>query len=559
MSNASLQLGGGNFAVKDGKLLGYATDPKTSVFVSREFDFSRGSNLAATRVDANGLIEKGRENLLTYSNTFNQGYPHWATSGVNTPTSGQSGYDGSADAWLLERNADSGYLYAITAQSGVNTFSIYAKEGTANFIVIQEINGYGRVYFNLSNGTIGTSTGGYIFAKSIESVGNGWYRCSVHISSSSLSQIRIYPTTQDGSTSGTSGSIYIQDAQLEQGLVATDYIETTTTTAQAGILEDMPRIDYTNSSSPALLLEPQRTNLVEYSEYINSPHYAKSAGITLTNNYGESPEGVKNSTRVESTDSNQYLLDSFTLPANKTYVATCYVKGTSGERIKQYVDGDGAGVLYEDILLDGTWQRNDLIINTDSDGGTVNLHLLFGYGLTNPARDIETWGWQLEEGSYATSYIPTYGTAVTRGKDDSLSYTNFSDIFGSSPLTQYSIFLDIKDGDNAASTEVLISKGTNTQGRINILGGNRICYYSIATGYTTGSIFTDGSSHKYLLVADNGTIKQYFDGSLISTDTNASDEFAEFSIGGLRSMRISQCIIFRTLLTNTEAIALTTL
>ena len=35
-----------------------------------DFDFSRGSNLAATRVDVNGLIEKGRENRLLQSNQF---------------------------------------------------------------------------------------------------------------------------------------------------------------------------------------------------------------------------------------------------------------------------------------------------------------------------------------------------------------------------------------------------------------------------------------------------------------------------------------------------------
>ena len=28
-----------------------------------DFDFSRGSNLTATRVDSNGLIEKGREKI----------------------------------------------------------------------------------------------------------------------------------------------------------------------------------------------------------------------------------------------------------------------------------------------------------------------------------------------------------------------------------------------------------------------------------------------------------------------------------------------------------------
>ena len=40
------------------------------VLVNGDFTFSRGSNLAATRVDVNGLIEKGRENLLLKSNQF---------------------------------------------------------------------------------------------------------------------------------------------------------------------------------------------------------------------------------------------------------------------------------------------------------------------------------------------------------------------------------------------------------------------------------------------------------------------------------------------------------
>ena len=67
--------------------------------------------------------------------------------------------------------------------------------------------------------------------------------------------------------SGTSGYIYIQDAQLEQGLVARDYIETTTAAVEGGITDNVPRLDYTDSSCPALLLEPQRTNLVPNSEY----------------------------------------------------------------------------------------------------------------------------------------------------------------------------------------------------------------------------------------------------------------------------------------------------
>jgi len=46
-------------AGKDGKA--YSMKPTNG---DGDFTFSRGSNLTATRVDSNGLIEKGRENLL---------------------------------------------------------------------------------------------------------------------------------------------------------------------------------------------------------------------------------------------------------------------------------------------------------------------------------------------------------------------------------------------------------------------------------------------------------------------------------------------------------------
>ena len=72
-------------AYKDGKL--YSIRPTDG---SGDFTFSRGSNLAATRVDVNGLIEKGRENVLLQSNQFDT---TWINS--NSRTGGQAGYDGS--------------------------------------------------------------------------------------------------------------------------------------------------------------------------------------------------------------------------------------------------------------------------------------------------------------------------------------------------------------------------------------------------------------------------------------------------------------------------------
>jgi hypothetical protein len=59
------------------------------------------SNDTATRVASNGLIEKVRTNVLLQSNTFTTS---WGLSGT-TITSGQTGYDGLSDAWLLSKDA----------------------------------------------------------------------------------------------------------------------------------------------------------------------------------------------------------------------------------------------------------------------------------------------------------------------------------------------------------------------------------------------------------------------------------------------------------------------
>ena len=222
-------------AYKDGKL--YSVKPENG---DGDFTFSRGSNLAATRVGPTGLIEKGRENLLKQSNQFDT---TWGITGSATLTSGQSGYDGSSDAWLLTKTASSTYINQNTTSSGVSTFSVYAKAGTNTHIAFWIRNANDGKYFDLVNGTIGSDFNSTPIDASIESMGDGWYRCSVTTINAD-NNCRIYPADADGDISGTSGSIYIQDAQLEIGLAATDYIESGATTGKAGLLEDEPRFDY---------------------------------------------------------------------------------------------------------------------------------------------------------------------------------------------------------------------------------------------------------------------------------------------------------------------------
>ena len=140
--------------------------------------------------------------------------------------------------------------------------------------------------------------------------------------------MRINISRTDYSGDGTSG-IFVWRAQYEEGLVATDYIETGATTVQAGLLEDEPRIDYTGGTG-SLLLEPNSTNLIPQSEYLGS--WFSSAG-TLTANIATSPEGVKN---AYSYSNNEYGIfkQIVTLSTSTQYTCLLYTSPSPRDRTR---------------------------------------------------------------------------------------------------------------------------------------------------------------------------------------------------------------------------------
>ena len=112
--------------------------------------------------------------------------------------------------------------------AGSYTFSIFLKAAGYGFARLR-IGGTGAV-FNLTTGVVSATEAGII--SSIQSYGNGWYRC---IASKAVSvaneiirvNIQSTQSTADFGGDGTSG-IYIFGSQYELGAVATSYIRTTT-------------------------------------------------------------------------------------------------------------------------------------------------------------------------------------------------------------------------------------------------------------------------------------------------------------------------------------------
>ncbi len=548
------------------------------------FTFSRGSNLAATRVDVNGLIEKGRENLLVQSNQFDT---TWSKPN-STLAQGFSGYDGSNNAWKWSSTAagTTQLSQGTSGVSGIRTLSLYAKAGSRDVFSIWVGTG---IDFNLTTG----QTAGHANA-SMESVGNGWWRCSY---------FNDYGTLNPYYVASSAGEfIYIMNAQAEQGLVATDYIETGTSAAQSGILEDMPRLDYSGGAScPSLLLEPSRTNGLPQSEYFNA--WTVLNDVAITANSITSPEGLLNGSLMAASGvgatarsvrqgSQSTSTDIKTMSVYAKANASNYIQLYHSGEVQAYANFDlssgavgtsGTNATADIEPMGNDWYRCiatfDSVGNFGSSvyvGFATSSSAPYGGGSVSDTSSVYIFGAQYEVGSYPTSYIPTYGSSVTRSKEGA-NLTSLSGVFGSSASTAF-VEIDVPPSGSLSPTGVwTLTAATNTSNFVSIcqfdsgITTPRVALYiggvAIIDQYLSAPL-SEGT-HKVCFVYEDGRQKLFIDGveELSLTASFNYVEFTKLSIndaawalgnnGGPYSNK--QTLVFPTALTDSECIALTTL
>jgi hypothetical protein len=585
-----------------------------------DFDISRDANLDATRVGPTGLIEKGRENLIKYSNSFDTGSGSggW-TKTSSSVTSGQGGYDGSTDAYKLQATAtgsSTNSLSQTVTLTNIVTVSVFAKAGSnvsGTQTLRLSLNEFltsdssqkdnSRAFFDLSDGSV-VSTGGNIIATNSDSFGGGWFRLSITAnipSTNTVNKAIIFMgnggTTINDQTNGD--FFFIQDFQAEAGLVATDVITTGASTATAGIKEDEPRFDYPPlGGAPSLLIETQKGNQLSYSEYFEG--WDSTSNATLTSNDAISPEGVKNATKLLATGSgnlnHQINSESLTISSvgvsasifakkGNTDVVRLRLNGTSNqvrawfdlENKTTSVDSGGAATITE--------MNNGWFLCTVTEAGNTNtsvsLQVFINESLdqTTFVADgdefIYIYGAQFEQGKNSTSYIPTHGVAATRSPD-TLPEIDL-DANGITLGTSVTVFLEASKFHASTQTSFLqLRTGTDSNNRFLFFSNTsavgathdiNIQHRQSGTAVTNNkSGLTRGDFFKCIGRVDGTTFTMFINGEMLTPATIvAADVFDKISLirnGDVTDQsghKNKSVVVWDSALTDEQCRALTTL
>jgi hypothetical protein len=342
---------------------------------------------------------------------------------------------------------------------------------------------------------------------------------------------------------------------------------------------DQPRIDYLNDSNGALLLEPQRTNLVEYSEDFSNSWWNKQtfgtgveASVITTTELA--PDGSTNAFLVTlnsgsgTTPSDQARINRTIvgLSSGLDYTESIYLKGVNGG--EQVLLGlSNIGTIK--VTLTTEWKR--FILSGTSGGSFNGVGVLIRRGLQEPLNSYAQfymWGSQFEQGSYATSYIPTQGSAVTRlaetcnngGNEQVINSTEGVLYFDGSALD-----------DDGTDRKITLSDGS-LNNAINF-GFSRFSGNINAEVKSGGVLQTSGfgatgiaqdNNNKFALSWGGGVSKFYVNGTLASSDTNVTSPIGmnvlNFSLSsGFQKMYLNckDIRVYDTALTDQELAALT--
>lgn len=349
---------------------------------------------------------------------------------------------------------------------------------------------------------------------------------------------------------------------------------------------NVARFDYDPATlaPKGLLIESQRTNLLLRSEEFDNASWGK-VSVTVTANSTVSPNETADADTIGTSSTSGYIEQAVSFTGDGEKSVSIFLKaGTSGTSLFQVRDTT-AGVTRGSATI--TWTAGVPSAVAGS-GGTVQgvdafpngfyrIRLLCaGVVAANANRyrlqpdsgagtgTVIAWGAQAENGSYATSYIPTAGSQVTRTADvASIVAPNFAPWYNQSEGT-FVVEVDsytnsgghnnMSVSDGGANNAVVVSSSVNSALYVAVAG--------VAQANITDASTTAGVTFKRAIAYKANDFAVSTNGGAASTDASGTiptvDRFFIGSFNGTQHINghIRSIRYFPTRLSNAQLQAL---
>ena len=330
-------------------------------------------------------------------------------------------------------------------------------------------------------------------------------------------------------------------------------------TNEQGLLElvssNVPRLDWYKSTCPSLMIEPQATNLIEYSNDFSNSRWTKGAGTSLSYNTNEttSPDGLNTATKITGNGTSGIFWAGINVSGSVS--RSIYIKSVSENTtaILKDPNAGGAGVLTLDITRE--WKRVEL----NGDNGISSA----GIWVNNiKSSGVYIWGAQLETGSNASSYIPTIGSTATRQRD-SINKGSLQNYINSKKGVMY--------------VSVIISSGSDNSLDVRVFGNSNGIFFFVADNALFCNVFssnvsifkpnlggfTIGEITKMAVLFDEDKISVFRDGVTIVNEQQVSNQLSGMNevllSNGFRDYLLNDFRIYDQILSVNEIKKLTTL
>ncbi len=271
---------------------------------------------------------------------------------------------------------------------------------------------------------------------------------------------------------------------------------------------NQPRVEPDADGVLGLRVEAARTNSLLRSDELTVSPWADVGTPTVTDG-ATSPFGTATADTIDDNDAVAYegRSQAVTVTSGAAYTLACYLKAGTASSARLLIDGTAINAT---SLSSTTWTRAE-IADAAASSTSITVQVLVG-DVTSVTGTVIFGGCDVQNGTYATAYIPTTSAAATRNIEDPRS--TLATAVG--PTASIAATVQFSSA-NIGAVNMLALGSLSTSNMTLYRTSNTAAGYQINTVISAPAVSAMGTTTHRSALADNaGTRSAFWDGASVA-------------------------------------------